>query len=450
MPRPNRRVFGIGQLGRRLVLAFVLVALAAILIDSFVSGLSIDRDITAVAVRQEGSLSRAVALTTGAAYQGIGWGRADLSPVFDLAGRAGAGILIRDTSGKVIGSSAGFAGYPAEGQRTEAVIVRGRVVGSAVVRFSSRGLGAIARNFEAERFRARVVASVVAALLALIVSLVVARQITGPLDRMLEAARARGEGDRAARIDPVTGVGVVRDLLEAFNQSTDVTDRQDRIRRNLVANVAHELRTPLAILQAGHEAMADGITDPTPENLASLRDEVIRLAQRVDDLQSLASAEAAALQINLVPNDLAGIAAEAAASLRDSFELKGVDLSLKLAEVRVASDRRRMFEVAANLLTNALKFTPAGGTVTLEAGPSADGEALLRISDTGIGIPADELPLVTERFFRGQHAASTASGSGFGLTIVSELVRAQHGKLHIASDPGAGTTVTVAFPPMAG
>ena len=197
------------------------------------------------------------------------------------------------------------------------------------------------------------------------------------------------------------------------------------MRRNLVADVAHELRTPIAVLQAGHEALLDGVTEPTPAQLTSLRDEVLRLARMVDELQRLASAEAAALQLNLRPCDLAEIAAAAADSLAAAFDAADIRVERRLTDVQILGDPRRLHEVIVNLLTNAVKFTPAGrprhGGDRAGHGP----EAVLRVCDTGQGIPADELPHIFDRFFRGVGAPRT-SGSGIGLTVVAELVRA-HG-----------------------
>jgi two-component system, OmpR family, sensor histidine kinase BaeS len=445
MASPSGPILGIGRLGRLLVLAFVAVALAGILIDSVLDEESVGPDITNVVNRQENALASAVVLISSAAYQGVGWNHANLDPVFDLAARAGAGIQIRDATGRIIGQSLHFASYPAMNERGSAIVVRGRQVGLVRVRFSSHGLGSITQNFEAEQMHARIVAAVVSALLAIVVSLFMTRLIVGPLDRMLEVSRARGAGDRLARLEPVAGVGVVRELLEDFNRTADIVDLQDRVRRNLVANVAHELRTPIAVLQAGHEAMLDGVSEPTAGNLLSLRDEVLRLARMVDDLQSLASAEAAALQMTFTTHDLARIAEEAAASQHDSYDQKGIELVTNLRSVDISCDEGRIREIVSNLLTNALKYTSKLGRVILTVAP-ADGRAILQVKDTGVGIPAEELPFVTERFFRGQEAAHLAAGSGFGLTIVSELVRAHHGQLDIASEQGLGTTVTVRLP----
>ncbi|HUZ52800.1 MAG TPA: ATP-binding protein [Streptosporangiaceae bacterium] len=442
----NRRNLGIGQLGRRLALAFVAVALAAIGVLALISAATTNQEINKLVTRQERNLAGAVAVATGAAHDPVGWARDGLMPVFDLVAMDHASVQVRDMRGKVVRSSTGFAGMPPAHQLIEPVRAGGHRVGTVTVRFGGNGLGGAAGAFEAKRWRARLIAAGIAALLALVVSLAVARAITGPLELLLEAVRARGSGMRSVRIRRVRGSGVVRELLESFNQSTDSLDQQERLRRNLVADVAHELRTPVAVLQASHEAMLDGVTDPTRQNLESLREEVLRLARIVEDLQRLAAAESAALQLTLAPHDLAAIAAEAADRLRGAYGAAEVGFVQRLTEVHIACDADRMREVISNLLTNALKFTHRRGRVRLETGAREDGLATLRITDTGIGILAHELPHVTERFFRGLHAPEMAGGSGIGLTIVAELVHAHGGELDIASEPGRGTQVTLTLP----
>ena len=224
----------------------------------------------------------------------------------------------------------------------------------------------------------------------------------------------------------------------------DTLDREDKIRRDLVASVAHELRTPVAVLQAGHEALLDGVIEPTPEELGSLRDEVLRLARMVDDLQTMAAADAAVLRLTRERRDLAGIAAAAADSLARRFEAAAVTLDRQLAPAPVVADERWLHQVVTNLLGNALKFTPAGGRVTIRTGQDGAG-AVLEVTDTGVGIPADELPRIFDRFWRGQAAAQT-SGSGIGLAIAAELARAHGGTLTAASEPGDGTRLTLTLP----
>jgi signal transduction histidine kinase len=442
----HRQIFGIGQLGRRLALAFIAVALAAVAVNATLWYASLDSDVSRVAIQQEDSLAQATALTAGAAYEGHGWGRADLDPVIRMARSGDATVQVRDMSGRVIETSSRFTTSPKIHEFVRPVVVAGRRVGHVTVRFSSTSPGVVLRNFQSARWRARFMAGGIAGLLAFIVSLLVARAITAPLERLLVAVRARGAGVRSALVKPVRGTGVIRELIESFNATTTTLDRQDRLRRNLVADVAHELRTPTAVLQATLEAMLDEVTQITPANICSLRDEVLRLAKMVEDLQRLAAAESASLQLALARQDLAVIAEEAACSLADSFNAADVRLTQRLTEVYVMCDKARMREVISNLLTNALKFTQSGGSVVLNVSPDGSRMASIKVDDTGIGIPPGDLPHVTDRFFRGARSAEMATGSGIGLTIVAELVDAHGGHLDIRSEVGEGTRVTVTMP----
>ena len=242
----------------------------------------------------------------------------------------------------------------------------------------------------------------------------------------------------------MAATGELRELATAFDGMADTLDRQEQLRRDLVADVAHELRTPVAILQAGHEALLDGVAEPSPQQLASLHDEVLRLGRMVADLQELAAADAAAIQLTLRECDLSEIAADAVDSLAGRFDSAGIAVERRLEPAAVRADRRWLHQIITNLLTNALKFTPAGGTVTIQVGPAQPG-AVLTVSDTGIGIPADELPHIFDRFWRGRQAAPR-SGSGIGLAIAAELARAHGGELAARSQPGRGTTMTLTIP----
>jgi two-component system, OmpR family, sensor histidine kinase BaeS len=439
----------IGPLGLRLALAFVSVALAAVITSILLGTVTTSRDVHELIAGQHNDLAHATAIAAAAAYNHGHWAPEDLAPLLDFAKRAGAVVEVRASDGRPLASSRRFdVVSPASAIRSPVKTPRGADIGWVTVKFDNQGLGETITRFQAQRWPSRIGAAGVAALIALIVALLVSRKITAPVDRLIDMARARGRGESGARAGDVRGIGEIQELAEAFDEMAAAREEQDQVRRNLVADVAHELRTPIAVLQAGHEAMLDGLTKPTSVNLTSLRDEVLRLARMVDNLQRLASAEAAALQLRLVRRDLAGTVATAADSLADAFAAAGLTLELRLAEVQVKCDPLRMHEVTTNLLTNAMKFTPAGGRVVLDVGPDIDqgsAMAILRVTDTGIGIPAGELPLVTHRFFRGQRSAGIA-GSGIGLTIVAELVRAHRGQLDISSEAGAGTQVTVRIP----
>jgi two-component system, OmpR family, sensor histidine kinase BaeS len=436
---------GDGPIALRLAMAFVGVALAAVALLAGLTAVFVAADVSHLVTRQRDVLSQAVAVAAGAAWdRSDSWAGADLSPVLDLAARVGADMQVRDRAGLVVTASPGFSGLSPGTELQEAVVMGGRRAGRVIVRFSGSGLGGTDEGFRADLWRAIAGAAGLAALLSLLVALAVSRRITMPVARLIRVAQAMGGGDRSARAGNVQGPEELRDLSVAFDQMADSLASQEKLRRNLVADVAHELRTPIAVLQAGHEALLDGIAEPTPGQLASLRDEVLRLARIVGDLSTLASAEAATLQLDQHRCDLADIAAAAAASLSGSFDAAGVSIERRLTRVQITGDPGRLHEVITNLLTNALKFTPPGGSVLLEAGPD-ELQARLSVSDTGAGIPPDELPHIFERFFRGHRAAGVA-GSGIGLTIVAELVRAHHGRLDVTSTPGQGTKITVTLP----
>ena len=433
-------------LGLRLALAFLSVALAAVALLAGLTAALAAADVSALTSQQRDDLTGAIAAAAAAAWDHTdSWASADLSPVLDLATRTGAEVQIRDQAGHVVTSSPGFAAQSAAPQQTAAVLVSGSRVGEAVVRFVNSGLASADRALQTDLLRAIFGAAGLAAVLALLTGLVMARRITRPVERIIAVTRAMGRGDHAARVGAVAAPGELRELATAFDQMADTRDRQDQLRRNLVADVAHELRTPVAVLQAGHEALLDGITEPTPDQLASLRDEVLRLARMVGDLQTLAAADAAALHLTRRRCDLAVLAGAAADSLAGQFEAAGIALERQLTAVGIDADPRWLHQVITNLLTNALKFTPAGGRVTIAVGPSGAREALLTVTDTGTGIPADELPRIFDRFWRGRQAAEV-SGSGIGLAVAAELVRAHHGQLAARSQPGQGTVLSLTLP----
>jgi two-component system sensor histidine kinase BaeS len=433
-------------LGLRLALAFLSVALAAVALVAGLTAVLAAADVSALTSQQRTDLTSAIAAAAAAAWDhSDNWASADLSPVLDLATQTGAEAQIRDQQGQVVTTSPRFAAQATAPEQSAAILVGGDRVGEAVVRFTNSGLASADRALQTDLLQAIFGAAGLAAVLALLTGLAMARRITRPVERIIAVTRAMGRGERTARVGDVAAPGELRELATAFDQMADTRDRQDQLRRDLVADVAHELRTPVAVLQAGHEALLDGITEPTPEQLSSLRDEVLRLARMVTDLQTLAAADAAALHLTRRPCDLAEIAAAAADSLAGQFEAAGITLERRLTAVGIDADPRWLHQVITNLLTNALKFTAAGGQVTIEAESRGSQDAVLTVTDTGTGIPADELPRIFDRFWRGRQAAQT-SGSGVGLAVAAELAQAHDGQLTARSQLGQGTEMTLTLP----
>ena len=433
--------------GLRLALAFVVAALLSIGTIISIAGATISGDVHRLVDAQGNELTKALALASVRAYRPTGWDRPVLNPVLALVAEVGAVAQVRTSGGEVIRGSADFATFPRGEIHRQPVLFAHRVVGVVVVKFDGRGLGAAIGGYEALRWRVRIASAAAAVIAAFAFALLVARRLTAPVDRLIGAARAMESGDAGARVGQIKGVSEVRELSAAFDQMADSIGEEARLRQDMAADLSHELRTPISVLHAGIESMRDGITEPTPDNLAALSDEVVRLTQMADDLRVLSSQRSATLQLTLGRHDLAVVAAGAVDTVIASFEAAEVRLIRRLSPVAAHCDDRRTHEIVVNLLTNAVKFTPAGGHVVLETGlvPRSDDLAMLRVTDTGMGIAPQDLPDVTQRFFRGRRSTGI-SGSGIGLAIVDQLVKLQHGTLEILSEEGKGTRVTVTLP----
>jgi signal transduction histidine kinase len=210
--------------------------------------------------------------------------------------------------------------------------------------------------------------------------------------------------------------------------------------------VAHELRTPLASLQSAVEAMLDGVWDANEEHLNSCREEVLRLSRLVDELGTLSRYDGAPLSMDYVRFELRELVQRVSAGLEPSFRQKGVAFQIEGGEVWLSADRGKLTQVLLNLLSNALKFTPEGGTITVSMNETEQ-TAAFTVSDTGDGIAPEDLPYIFERFYRADPSRSRATGgSGIGLSIVEAIVKAHGGTVSVSSVPGEGSTFTVTLP----
>jgi signal transduction histidine kinase len=230
---------------------------------------------------------------------------------------------------------------------------------------------------------------------------------------------------------------------------TQELDRTEQQRRNLTADVAHELRTPLHIIQGNLEGLLDGVYQPTGAHIEATLDETRLLSRLVEDLQILSLAEAGQLELVREPVDVAELLADVQTSFSGQAEAAGVNLELAVEgqpkELNVWADYGRLDQVLGNLLANALRHTPAGGTITLSAAARPAG-VQLQVTDSGQGIPAEDLPYIFDRFWRGDPSRPHGGSTGLGLAIAQQLVRAHDGRIEVASEVGQGTTFTIEFP----
>jgi len=445
------------RLRGRLTTAFVAVALAAVAGQSaLVLVVGGDR-VSDLVERQNADTGEAVAAELTRAYVAAGgWTEADTGPATVLATLAGAGLEVRDAGGLAVASGApsgGMGAMMAQMRSTRGggalgppVIVSIRAgdarVGRAVLRFPARLPRAQASLADALR-RTVLLGAGLAVLLAVVVAVLVAGRITRPLGSLTAVARAMAAGDRDIRAGLREG-GELGELGGAFDRMADAVAHEDRLRRGLAADVAHELRTPTAVLLAYTEQLADGLAEPTPASLRSLHDEVVRLTRSVEDLETLSSADCASLHLVTGPVELHAIGASVAAAMRPRFDAAEIALETDLDTATVIANPDRVAQIVRNLLSNALKFTPPGGQVTVASRSAADG-AQLSVSDTGIGVAPDERDHIFDRFWRSRDAVGVG-GTGVGLAVVLRLVTAHHGAVDIASRPGGGTVFTVRLP----
>ncbi len=444
----------------RLLGAFAGVAAVAIAAFAALTLWAGRGDVADLVRRQQQASAREVTAALVDAYRaGGGWANADLRPARAIAVSGDALLEVRDTSGTLLlqaarglggpGAGGAGAGRGAPGVATAygpaivlPVVVGGASVGSASVSFPKGALPPAERQLRDALTRTTLYGVLIAAAVALLVGLVVADGITRPLRRLTGAVRRLGAGDRSARAN-LDAPGELGELAAAVDAMAAALEREDELRRALTADVAHELRTPVTILAAQCEAMLDGVEPAGPEQIASLHDEVLRLGRVIEDLETLASAEAAALRLDRDEVDLAALVDEQVRLFGPHFDAAEVAVGTMLEPARIPGDELRLGQVVRNLLSNALKFTPPDGRVevTLVAGDEVE----LTVADSGRGIPAEDLPHVFERFWRGTNGRATA-GSGVGLAVVEQLVRAHGGHVTAASEPGHGARFTVTLP----
>ncbi len=291
-----------------------------------------------------------------------------------------------------------------------------------------------------------VVAASAVMLAAAFSALLLSRRVLRPIGALTVASRRLGAGDLTERV-PVTGRDELAELGQAFNRMAESLAQSEKRQRRLIADVAHELRTPLANLRGYLEALADGVLTPSPELFASLHEEALLHQRIVDDLQDLALAEAGAMAYHKAAVDLSELAETCRTAHSAVAEAAGITLRVDAqAPVGVYADPDRLRQVLGNLIRNAVAATQPGGTITLTVS-DVGGLALIRVNDTGKGIAEHDLPHVFDRFWRADTARGRGNGgSGLGLAIARQIVTDHAGTIDVTSRLGAGTTFALSLP----
>ncbi|WP_329264429.1 HAMP domain-containing histidine kinase [Streptomyces sp. NBC_01478] len=462
MTREAGRRLGLGPLGGRLFAAFAVVALSSVALLTAAALVGTDRGIsTAQQADRQRVAERTAAAAAAAYHRAGGWSAADLGPTRTIAAGADAVLTVQDADSRVILSTAdspddtehgtgmhgqghgtGMSGAGSGRTASADIVSGGSTVGSVHLRFPYVS-GSAGRNIAWGWIAG---AALAALALALAVSWYVTRRLTDPVVRVARTARALAAGDHTARAR-VDAPGELGDLSRAFDTMADDVTHAEQARRRLSADVAHELRTPLAALQAGLEELRDGYDTPSPARLAALHDQTLRLGRVVGDLAELSEAESARLSLNTAPVELAHLVRHAVTDRESELRAAGLTVRTRIATdpLPVHADADRIHQALGNLLSNAARYCRPGDTVTVTA--SAEGDAILvEVTDDGPGIPADELPHVFDRLWRGSAARHRSGGSGIGLAVVKELITAHGGTVTALSEPAAGTRIVIRLP----
>jgi signal transduction histidine kinase len=329
--------------------------------------------------------------------------------------------------------------------------VAGRVVGRVYLNPSVEGTR-LNTDFLQGTTRGLIFAGLAASLVAALLSFLVARRITAPVRVLTTAAEKMAQGDLKQRVI-LTSSDEIGELGNAFNTMASSLARTDQLRRNLVADVAHELRTPLTSVLGSLEAMRDGIAQPTPAFLDSAYEEGLLLKRLVEDLHELSLAEAGQIQLDRQRVTVLEILERATNAVAEQAKAKDIVIDATVPpDLCVKVDAARIGQVLRNLVTNAIAFTPAEGRIEISAHPWGEW-VQVSVVDTGIGIAAEDLPFVFERFYRADKSRTRASvgsrsggGAGLGLAIAKQWVEAHGGTIRVESEPGRGTTFTFTLP----
>ncbi|HEX9076184.1 MAG TPA: HAMP domain-containing sensor histidine kinase, partial [Anaerolineae bacterium] len=305
------------------------------------------------------------------------------------------------------------------------------------------------QNFLDELRQTLVIAALVAGGLGILMGLVISRMVAAPLSALAHAARAFAARDWDRRV-PVRGADEIAEVAREFNDMANTVQREQVLRRNLTADVAHELRSPLAVLQGNLRAMLDGVYPLELAEIGTLYDQTRLLNRLVDDLRELALVDAGQLPLNLQEVDLGKLCRAAAGDFQAAAEAKNIHLVAGIAEDHAAyarGDPDRVSQVLRNLLGNALRHTPPDGTITVSMQANSDNEIRISVVDTGEGIAPEDVPHVFDRFYRADKSRSRkGGGTGLGLAIAKAWVEAMGGTICVESELGRGSCFSFTLP----
>jgi signal transduction histidine kinase len=381
-----------------------------------------------------------------------------------------SGVIVGDTSNQWLGKTADGAGL----SNGTIITVSGKNVGELYLITNQTGSGkgymgggrggppnttpstiTAEQNFLSQVNSSLIVTGLITAVAAIIIGLIITRQITRPIKVLLNGVRQITKGNLSHRVN-IKSRDELNDLGQSFNTMAASLAKAEQERRRIVADIAHELRTPLTVIEGTVTGIQDGVFKPDTEHLDAIKEQTSLLTRLTSDLRDLSIAESGQQKLVLVPTDLADLTRRKAIQFEVKAREKGIKIQINIPEVspNVNIDPARIEQVLGNLITNAIRYTSSGSiTITLqqierdETHLISKPSLILSVADTGEGIAQEHLPHIFERFYRVEKSRSrNEGGSGLGLTIVEQIVRAHGGKVWVESEMGKGSTFYISIP----
>jgi len=452
----------LNSLRAKLIVALVGVVLLAVVLAGVLGGLVSRYAFVDYVAQAQRSDAEALAGTLAAYYEQQGsWDGAEtllgglcgyvMGPGRDFGrhGMAASSWVLADAEGNFILGSGRRSSLAADEVATGVpIIVGGQTVAFLVPAMGGNAyLGPNHQSFLSGMYTALAWSGLIAAVIALAVGVALSRTLTRPLIALTKAASDVARGEFSRRVDIRSG-DEVGELSRSFNRMARDLENAASLRRRLTADIAHELRTPISVIQGHLEAMMDGVFLADVEHLAVVHEETRLLGRLVDDLRTLTLAEAGELSLEKAELDLADVIRRTVGSFRPLAQEKNIHLEEPSEDALhpVHGDADRIGQVMGILLSNAIRHTPEGGNVQVSIHREVDG-ARVEVTDSGSGIAPEDLPHVFERFWRADASRSRdTGGTGLGLAIAKELVQAHDGTIQVESKPGRGTTFSCVLP----
>ncbi|MDF2858578.1 MAG: sensor histidine kinase [Neobacillus sp.] len=442
------------RIGYKFTLILIVVVATAMMISAFFSSTAISNAFNSYFQHNASMRLEQIASSIGEHYKKNGWNGVENIFMSRGRGRGGFGMgqqfadrmIVVNQEGQVVADT--FKQEVAQSYEAQSdaesipILMNGEKVGTLI---ATTRKGQLEENFVDSIKAAHIKAGIFATIVVLVMGIYLSRRISKPLVELSEAARSIASRELSHRV-PIRTNDEIGEVGKAFNQMAESLESNEVLRKNLIADVAHELRTPLSILRGNLELLEEDVIQPSPEVFASLHEESIRISRLVEDLQSLSHADAGELKFDRNIEDLSQVVKNAATELAREAAKKNIEIDVQATEsISILMDRYRIGQVLYNLMSNAIRYTEQGQVqVTVTNMPNC---AKVEVCDHGPGIEKEHLPFIFDRFYRVEKSRNRMrGGSGLGLAIAKSFVEAHDGEIFVESEIGQGSKFIFTLP----